>query len=74
MYTGCIFKGYGIERAGKLVIQRDFINLLAEEKDNVTSKDMVYNRPKGIFPFALEPTKNTLNAPESGGGTTTKKW
>ena len=53
------------DKVGKLVMQGDFINLLAEEKENVTWKSMVYNLPKGILPFALKATSNTLNTPDN---------
>ena len=35
-------------------MQGDFVKLLAEEKENVTWKSVVYNLPKGILPFALK--------------------
>ena len=53
------------EKVGKLVMQGDFINLLAEEKENVTWQSMLYNLPKGILPFALKATTNTLNTPDN---------
>ena len=53
------------EKVGKVVMQGDFINLLAEEKENVTRQSMVYNYPKGILPFALKATTNTLNTPDN---------
>ena len=46
-------------------MQGDFIKLLAEEKENVTWQSMVYNLPKGILPFALKATTNTLNTPDN---------
>ena len=54
------------EKVEKLVMQGDFIKLLAEEKENVTWQSMVYNLPKGILPFALKATTNTLNTPDNG--------
>ena len=51
------------EKVGKLVMQGDFINLLSEEKENVTWQSMVYNLPKGILPFALKSATNCLNTP-----------
>ena len=44
----------------RLVMQGDFVNLLAEEKDNITWKSFAYNLPKGILPFVLKATTNTL--------------
>ena len=38
----------------KLVMQGDFVQLLAEEKYNVTWKSFDYNIPKGILSFALK--------------------
>ena len=49
----------------KLVMQGDFVNLLAEEKDNVTWKSLVYNLPKGLLPFVLKASTNTLNTPDN---------
>ena len=46
-------------------MKEDFIKLLAEEKENVTWKSLVYNLPKTILPFALKTTKNTLNTPDN---------
>ena len=51
------------EKVPKLVMQGDFINLLSEEKENVTWQSMVYNLPKGILPFALKSATNCLNTP-----------
>ena len=53
------------EKVKKLVMQGDFINLLAEENENVTWKSLVYNLPKGILPFALKASTNTLNTPDN---------
>ena len=53
------------EKVGKLVMQGDFINLLLEEKENVTWQSMVYNLPKGILPFALKSATNCLNTPDN---------
>ena len=39
------------------------MKLLAEEKENVTWKSIAFNIPKGILPFALKASTNTLNTP-----------
>ena len=46
-------------------MQGEFINILAEEKKNVTKQSMIYNLPKGILHFALKVTTNTLNTPDN---------
>ena len=53
------------EKVKKLVMQGDFINLLAEENENVTWKSLIYNLPKGILPFALKASTKTLNTPDN---------
>ena len=53
------------EKVQKLVMQGDFVNLVAEEKDNVTWKSFVHNLPKGLLPFALKASTNTLNTPDN---------
>ena len=49
----------------KLVMQGDFVQLLAEEKENVTWKSIAYNIPKGILSFALKACTTTLNTPDN---------
>ena len=56
-------------RVKDLTMQGDFIQLLAEEEENVTWKSLVYNVPKGILPFALKACTNTLNTPDN-----LKRW
>ena len=46
-------------------MQGDFVSLLAEEKDNITWKSFAYNLPKGILPFVLKASTNTLNTPDN---------
>ena len=53
------------DKIEKLVMQGDFVKLLAEEKENVTWKSIAFNIPKGILPFALKASTNTLNTPDN---------
>ena len=52
-----------------LTMQGDFIQILAEEQENVTWKSIAYNVPKGILPFALKACTNSLNTPDN-----LKRW
>ena len=53
------------DKIKKLVMQGDFVQLLAEEKENVTWKSIAFNIPKGILSFALKASTNALNTPDN---------
>ena len=44
-------------------MQGDFMNLLAEENENVTWKSLIYNLHKGILPFALKSLNKHVKYP-----------
>ena len=60
---------YWNKKIQKLVLQGDFINLLIEEKSNVTWKSISNNIPKGVLSFALKASVNGLNTPDN-----LKRW
>lgn len=57
------------DKIKKLTMQGDFIELLAEEKQNVTWQSIAHNVPKGILSFALKASTNSLNTPDN-----LKRW
>jgi hypothetical protein len=52
-----------------LTFQGDFINLVIEEKSNVTWKSIINNIPRGVLSFALKSIVNGLNTPDN-----LKRW
>ena len=56
-------------KAQDLVMQGDFIGLLASEKSNVTWKSIIYGVPKGVMEFALRSSTNILATPDN-----LKRW
>ena len=53
----------------KLTMQGDFVNLLIQEKENVTWQSLIKNVPRGIMSFALNSVTNTLPSPDN-----LKRW
>ena len=49
------------KKVQKLVLQEGFINLLIEEKSNLTWKSISNNKPKGVLSFALIASIHGLN-------------
>ena len=49
----------------KLTIEGDFENLLIEEEENVTWKNIVNNILKGVLSFALKAAVNVLPTPDN---------
>ena len=60
---------YWNERVQKLAFQGDFIQLLVEEKENITWKSIINNIPRGVLSFAMKSTVNGLNTPDN-----LKRW
>ena len=60
---------YWNERVRKLTFQGDFIQLLIEEKENITWKSVINNIPRGILSFAMKSSVNGLNTPDN-----LKRW
>ena len=53
------------EKVRKLTFQGSFMDLLIEEKENVTWQSIASNVPKGVLSFALKATVNGLNTPDN---------
>ena len=53
------------DKVRKLAFQGSFIELLIEEKDNVTWKSVATNVPKGVLSFALKASVNGLSTPDN---------
>ena len=60
---------YWNERISKLAFQGNFIQLLIEEKQNITWKSIINNVPRGILSFAMKSSVNGLNTPDN-----LKRW
>ena len=61
--------GYWNERVKSWTFQGNFIQLLIEEKENVTCQSITNNIPKGVLSFALKSSVNGLNTPDN-----LKRW
>ena len=57
------------EKVKRLTIQGDFLNLLIEERTNITWQSICNNIPKGVLAFALKASVNGLNTPDN-----LKRW
>jgi hypothetical protein len=60
---------YWNDRVKKLAFQGNFIQLLIEEKQNITWQSITNNIPKGVLSFALKSSVNGLNTPDN-----LKRW
>ena len=60
---------YWNERVKRLAFQGNFIQLLIEEKENITWRSISNNIPKGVLSFALKASVNGLNTPDN-----LKRW
>jgi hypothetical protein len=49
----------------KLTFQGDFMNLIIEEKSNITWQSMCNNVSKGVLSFAMKACVNGLNTPDN---------
>ena len=49
----------------RLKFQGQFVELIIEEKENITWKSIIINTPKGLLTFAMNSSVNGLNTPDN---------